>query len=92
MPGLVTTVSTKSYYDRRDEEGFHVWDNVRGQILSGQTLRGMVTPSGIAGPIVFLCSAAATHITGTVLNVDRGAKALEVVVEIEKGMERMEGI
>jgi 3-oxoacyl-[acyl-carrier protein] reductase len=36
-------------------------------------LGGVATPEEIAGPIVFLCSAWANHITGEVLNVNGGS-------------------
>ena len=45
----------------------------RTQIENTIPLGRVATPDDIAGPIVFLCSALARHITGEILNVNGGA-------------------
>ena len=45
----------------------------RREIEAGIPLRRLASPEDIAGPIVFLCSALARHITGEVLNVNGGS-------------------
>jgi 3-oxoacyl-[acyl-carrier protein] reductase len=45
----------------------------RHSIASTIPLRAIATPGDIAGPIAFLCSAWARHITGEVLNVNGGS-------------------
>lgn len=45
----------------------------RAKIASGIPLRRVAKPEDIAGPVVFLCSDWARHITGEVLNVNGGA-------------------
>ena len=45
----------------------------RARIESTIPLGRIATPEDIAGPIVFLCSPLARHITGEVLNVNGGA-------------------
>ena len=45
----------------------------RRQIEATIPLGRVATPEDIAGPIVFLCSALARHITGEILNVNGGA-------------------
>lgn len=45
----------------------------RDRITSTVPLGRIATPEDIAGPIVFLCSKMARHITGEVLNVNGGA-------------------
>lgn len=43
------------------------------QIVSGIPIGRIASPEDIAGPIVFLCSSLARHITGEVLNVNGGS-------------------
>lgn len=45
----------------------------RERIAAGIPLRRIATPDDIAGPIVFLCSPLARHITGEILNVNGGS-------------------
>ena len=45
----------------------------RRRIEAGIPLQRVATPEDIAGPIVFLCSSMARHITGEILNVNGGA-------------------
>ncbi|HEY2066464.1 MAG TPA: SDR family oxidoreductase [Gemmatimonadaceae bacterium] len=45
----------------------------RSRIAAGIPLGRVASPDDIAGPIVFLCSALARHITGEILNVNGGS-------------------
>jgi len=45
----------------------------RSQILEAIPLRRVAQPEDIAGPILFLCSPLARHITGEILNVNGGS-------------------
>jgi 3-oxoacyl-[acyl-carrier protein] reductase len=45
----------------------------RARIEAGIPLGRVATPDDIAGPIVFLCSELARHITGEIVNVNGGA-------------------
>jgi 3-oxoacyl-[acyl-carrier protein] reductase len=45
----------------------------RREIERGIPLGRVATPEDVAGPIVFLCSELARHITGEVLNVNGGS-------------------
>lgn len=45
----------------------------RDQIAAGIPLGRVATPDDIAGPIVFLCSPLARHVTGEILNVNGGS-------------------
>lgn len=45
----------------------------RERIEAGIPLRRVATPEDVAGPIVFLCSPLARHITGEILNVNGGS-------------------
>lgn len=45
----------------------------RERIAQGIPLKRIATPEDVAGPIVFLCSTLARHITGEVLNVNGGS-------------------
>ena len=45
----------------------------RERIAAGIPLRRIASPRDVAGPIVFLCSDLARHITGEVLNVNGGS-------------------
>jgi 3-oxoacyl-[acyl-carrier protein] reductase len=63
-PGWVATeMTTDAFADA----------NVRETISKSIPLGRAATPEEIAGPIVFLCSAWANHITGEVLNVNGGS-------------------
>ncbi len=48
-------------------------DGGRRRIEAGIPLGRVATPEDIAGPIVFLCSPLARHVTGEILNVNGGA-------------------
>lgn len=45
----------------------------RERIAQGIPIKRIATPEDVAGPIVFLCSSLARHITGEVLNVNGGS-------------------
>jgi 3-oxoacyl-[acyl-carrier protein] reductase len=45
----------------------------RDRIASGIPIGRIASPRDIAGPIVFLCSEFARHITGEILNVNGGS-------------------
>jgi len=45
----------------------------RKRIEATIPLRRVATPEDVAGPIVFLCSDLARHITGEILNVNGGS-------------------
>ena len=47
--------------------------NERRRAESGIPLGRIASPEDIAGPIVFLCSPLARHITGEILNVNGGS-------------------
>ena len=49
-------------------------DEHRAHLLSGTALGRLGDPADVAGPVAFLCSSAATFITGTVLAVDGGLR------------------
>jgi 3-oxoacyl-[acyl-carrier protein] reductase len=48
-------------------------DGGRARIAAGIPLRRIATAADIAGPIVFLCSPMARHVTGEILNVNGGS-------------------
>jgi 3-oxoacyl-[acyl-carrier protein] reductase len=45
----------------------------RDEILGGIPLHRVATPEDVAGPVVFLASPLARHITGEILNVNGGS-------------------
>jgi NAD(P)-dependent dehydrogenase (short-subunit alcohol dehydrogenase family) len=62
-PGWIATSLTQGLQD----------DAARSaQILSRTPLGRWGTPEDVAGPVLFLCSAAAAFVTGVVLPVDGG--------------------
>jgi 3-oxoacyl-[acyl-carrier protein] reductase len=63
-PGWVETEMTKDVVDDKTE-----LESINKTIPIGR----MATPDEIAGPIVFLCTSWADHITGEVLNVNGGS-------------------
>ena len=63
-PGWVETEMTKDVLDDKDQLA-----SINKSIPVGR----MATPEEIAGPIVFLCTSWADHITGEVLNVNGGS-------------------
>jgi len=65
-PGWVDTEMARVPYDRDGGTG-------KAAIAEGTPLGRVATPEDIAGPIVFLCSDLARHITGEVLNVNGGS-------------------
>ena len=65
-PGWVDTEMARVPYDRDGGTG-------KAAIAEGIPLGRVATPEDIAGPIVFLCSDLARHITGEILNVNGGS-------------------
>ena len=65
-PGWVDTEMARVPYDRDGGTG-------KAAIEEGIPLGRVATPEDIAGPIVFLCSDLARHITGEILNVNGGS-------------------
>jgi 3-oxoacyl-[acyl-carrier protein] reductase len=65
-PGWVDTEMSRKPYERGAGSG-------KREIEKTIPLGRVATPSDIAGPIVFLCSPLARHITGEVLNVNGGS-------------------
>jgi 3-oxoacyl-[acyl-carrier protein] reductase len=63
-PGWVETEMTKDVVDDKAR-----LESINKTIPMGR----MATPEEIAGPIVFLCTRWADHITGEVLNVNGGS-------------------
>jgi 3-oxoacyl-[acyl-carrier protein] reductase len=59
-------VDTEMVADVLDTEG-------RDRIAKAIPIGRVATPRDIAGPIVFLCSELARHITGEILNVNGGS-------------------
>jgi 3-oxoacyl-[acyl-carrier protein] reductase len=45
----------------------------RSRIAAGIPLGRIASADDVAGPIVFLCSALARHVTGEILNVNGGS-------------------
>jgi 3-oxoacyl-[acyl-carrier protein] reductase len=62
-PGFITTRLTDVLTDEH-----------RDHLLSATALGRLGTPEDIAGPVSFLCSPAASFITGSVLSVDGGLR------------------
>lgn len=65
-PGWVDTEMSKRPYERGGGAG-------RREIEAGIPLRRVASAEDVAGPIVFLCSTLARHVTGEILNVNGGA-------------------
>src|SRR5213079_2743976 len=65
-PGWVDTEMSTEPYAREGGSG-------KGEIEETIPLGRVATPQDVAGPIVFLCSDLARHITGEVLNVNGGS-------------------
>jgi 3-oxoacyl-[acyl-carrier protein] reductase len=65
-PGWVDTEMAREPYDRDGGGG-------RRAIERGIPLGRVASPEDVAGPIVFLCSDLARHITGEILNVNGGS-------------------
>ena len=65
-PGWVETEMSQRPYERDAGSG-------RREIESGIPLGRVASPEDVAGPIVFLCSDLARHITGEILNVNGGS-------------------
>ena len=65
-PGWIDTEMSAGPYGTEEGGG-------RREIESSIPLGRIATPEDIAGPIVFLCSQLARHITGEVVNVNGGA-------------------
>ncbi len=65
-PGWIDTEMCEVPFGREDGGG-------RREIEAGIPLGRVATPEEIAGPIVFLCSDLASHVTGETLNVNGGS-------------------
>ena len=65
-PGWVDTEMARIPYERDAGHG-------KRAIEAGIPLGRVASPEDIAGPIVFLCSSLANHITGEILNVNGGS-------------------
>ena len=65
-PGWVDTEMAQQPYSREQGKG-------KRAIEAGIPLGRVASPEDVAGPIVFLCSELARHITGEVLNVNGGS-------------------
>ncbi len=65
-PGWVDTEMAEQPYSRDKGKG-------KRDIEAGIPLGRVASPEDIAGPIVFLCSTLARHVTGEVLNVNGGS-------------------
>ena len=65
-PGWVDTEMSEQPYQRDGGEG-------RVEIESRIPMRRVATALEIAGPIAFLCSDLAGHVTGEILNVNGGS-------------------
>ncbi len=65
-PGWVDTEMAQQPYSREKGKG-------KRAIEAGIPLGRVASPEDVAGPIVFLCSELARHITGEVLNVNGGS-------------------
>jgi len=65
-PGWVETEMARQPYERDAGKG-------RREIEAGIPLGRVASPDDIAGPIVFLCSDLARHVTGEILNVNGGS-------------------
>ena len=65
-PGWVETDMSRQPYERDAGSG-------RREIEAGIPLGRVASPEDVAGPIVFLCSDLARHITGEILNVNGGS-------------------
>jgi NAD(P)-dependent dehydrogenase (short-subunit alcohol dehydrogenase family) len=64
-PGLIKTPLTSTWMESRDRS---VLDHYEKKIL----LRRVGTPQDVAGTAVFLCSPAASYITGEIIVIDGG--------------------
>src|SRR3989454_2069645 len=64
-PGWVDTEMCEKPFSREGGRG-------KGEIEKSIPLGRVATPEEIAGPIVFLCSDLARHVTGEILNVNGG--------------------
>jgi len=65
-PGWVDTEMSEIPYQRDGGTG-------RREIEKGIPLGRVASAADVAGPIVFLCSSLARHITGEILNVNGGS-------------------
>ena len=65
-PGWVDTEMARVPYEREGGKG-------RREIEAGIPLKRVASAEDVAGPIVFLCSDLARHITGEILNVNGGS-------------------
>src|SRR4029077_17549891 len=65
-PGWVDTEMAEIPYQRDEGKG-------KREIEAGIPLKRVASAADVAGPIVFLCSELARHITGEILNVNGGS-------------------
>ena len=71
-PGITVNCVAPGWVDTEMSEGAYA-DGGRDRIAATIPLRRVASAEDVAGPIVFLCSALARHITGEVLNVNGGS-------------------
>jgi 3-hydroxybutyrate dehydrogenase len=71
-PGWVRTRAALRSLGRVSEAAGASEDAMLGQILSAQSLPGLMEPEDVTGLYLFLASDAARNITGQAVNVDRG--------------------
>ncbi len=74
-PGITVNCVAPGWVDTEMADKPYGRDGGRGKWEIEQTipLRRVASPEDIAGPIVFLCSSLARHITGEILNVNGGS-------------------
>lgn len=71
-PGWVKTDASMLSLRRMAETTGRTEANILDDILKGQILPGLMQPSDIAGPYLFLASELAANITGQSIGIDRG--------------------
>ncbi len=71
-PGVTVNCVAPGWVDTEMASASYEGDG-RSQIERAIPLRRVATPKDIAGPIVFLCSGLARHVTGAVLSVNGGS-------------------
>jgi 3-oxoacyl-[acyl-carrier protein] reductase len=73
VPGQIETDLLKRWFERTAKEDGVSVEEKRNQVLSTVALKGQVsTPENVAALALFLCSDAASTITGQSINVDAG--------------------
>ncbi len=71
-PGWVKTPSSMSSLARMAERSGRPEAALLADIVAGQALPGLMEPSDVAGPYLYLASDLARNVTGQTLGVDRG--------------------